>query len=90
MTYMPIFAWKILLRLLKKSVYWLYFINSRFTFLAVIIFIVSGSFIIFIISYVFRYDRYDYWHWKQRAFSKVLTYCLCILSLKIFLTGITQ
>ena len=91
MTYMPIFDWKKLLGLFnKKSAYWLCFTSSHFTFLAVIIFIITGGLIIFVTSYIVRYDRYDYWHWKQRALSKILKYCLIILLLKLFLVGMAQ
>lgn len=60
----------------------LYFFDSHFTYLAILLFCVTGGALIFLTCYLGRYGRYDWWNWKGRALGKSIRLCLLLLLLK--------
>lgn len=60
----------------------LYFCDSHFTYLAILLFCVTGGTLIFLACYLERYGRYDWWNWKGRALGKSIRLCLLLLLLK--------
>ena len=68
----------------------LHFLNLHFTPLALLVFITAGSVLILITSYIFRYSRYDYWTWKNRAVSKAFCWCITLMAIKITLRSLTN
>lgn len=68
----------------------LHFLNLHFTPLALLVFIIAGSVLIFITSYIFRYSHYDYWTWRRRAVSKVFCWCITLMAIKITLRSLAN
>jgi|GEM_PF-1647061 len=60
----------------------LYFCDSNFTYLAILLFCTMGSALIFLTCYLGRYGKYDWWNWKRRAVLKSAKFCLLLLLLK--------
>lgn len=67
---------------LKKLSGLLYFCDSHFTYLSILLFCVTGGALIFLACYLGRYGRYDWWNWKGRALGKSMRLCLLLLLLK--------
>lgn len=60
----------------------LYFCNGHFTYLAMSLFCAAGGALIFLICYLARYGKYDWWNWKGRAWFRSIRLCLLLLLLK--------
>ena len=61
------------------------FVDVRFTPLAMLVLIIAGSAVIWITAYLFRYSRWDYWHWKTHAVSKTMALCVILICTKVIL-----
>lgn len=60
----------------------LYFIDSHFTYLSILLIGIIGSIIFFSVGYMCRYNKYDFWRWKSRALFRSIRLCLILVSLK--------
>ena len=66
---------------LKRIIYgFLYFIDSHFTWLSIILLVLAGTVLNFILSYIFRYSRYEYW--KDRALVNSIMFGFFLIALK--------
>lgn len=68
--------------LLRKLAGLPYFCNGHFTYLAMSLFCTAGGALIFLMCYLARYGKYDWWKWKGRALVKSIRFCLLLLLLK--------
>ena len=73
-----------------RLAYILHFLNTHFTPLALLVFIISGTVLILITSYIFRYSHYDYWIWRKRAVSKAFCWCVTLMAIKIILRSLAN
>ena len=62
-----IFFWNISIILKGKLIDVLYFIDSHFTYLLILLVVSIGTILFFICGYMFRYNKYDFWRWKTKA-----------------------
>ena len=69
-------------RRIISSINW---IAQYYTPLAVIVISIVGGILIVIGCYLGRYNFYNYWNWKQRAFRKVFFFILTLVLLKLFI-----
>lgn len=73
-----------------RLTYALHFFAVHYTALALLVFMTAGCILIFIASYIFRYNNYDYWHWKEHAASRAVCWCIILIAAKIILRGFTN
>lgn len=67
---------------LRKIIGSIYFLDSHFTYLAILLITVIGTVIFFLFGYIGRYNRYDYWKWKTRALYKSIRLSIFLILLK--------
>lgn len=60
----------------------LYFFDSHFTYLSILLIGIIGTIIFFISSYLCRYRKYDFWRWKSRALFKSISFWLILILIK--------
>lgn len=73
-------------RFLNQKVGWfLWFIKSHYTWLGILVLMILGGIFIFTVSWIFRYDRYDWWRWKRRAVFRFIRYALALCAAKILI-----
>ena len=61
----------------------LFFVKVHFTGVAVIVFLLTGSLIIWIDAYAKRYFYSDYWNWKKRGRNRIIWYALVLIFIKV-------
>lgn len=71
----------------RKMAFFFNFLNKYYTPLAIVSLIVLGTIIIFLTSYLLRYNHWNYWVWKNRAIVKSIYFSIVLLVLK-FLIGV--
>ncbi len=67
----------------RRINYSLLFVKVHFTGVAVIVFLLTGSLIIWINAYVKRYFYSDYWNWKKRGRNRIVWYALVLIFIKV-------
>ncbi len=67
----------------RRINYSLLFVKVHFTGVAAIVFLLTGSLIIWINAYVKRYFYSDYWNWKKRARNRIVWYALVLIFIKV-------
>ena len=73
-------------RILNQKVGWfLWFIKSHYTWLGILVLMILGGIFLFTVSWIFRYDRYDWWRWKRRAVFRFIRYALTLCAAKILI-----
>ena len=73
-------------RILNQKARWfLWFVKSHYTWLGILILMVLGGIFIFTVSWICRYDRYDWWRWKRRAVFRFIRYALTLCAAKILI-----
>ena len=73
-------------RILNQKVGWfLWFVKSHYTWLSILVFMILGGIFIFTVSWICRYDRYDWWRWKRRAVFRFIRYALTLCAAKILI-----
>ena len=60
-------------------------IADYYTPLSVIVISIVGGILIIISCYIGRYNFYDYWNWKSRAFRRVFLFILTLILIKLIL-----
>lgn len=80
-----------IIRMLLQKVYYLaYYINARYTPLAILIFFIFGNIMIYTWAYLCRFNQYDFWLWKTRAILNIMIYTIALIMAKIILMEITK
>ncbi len=68
----------------RKINMFMHLLDMRFTYLAVLLFFLIGTVLIFLIAYLCRYSsRYDYYFWKRNAVFKSLLLGLILVTVKL-------
>lgn len=60
----------------------LYFFDSHFTYLSILLIGIIGTVMFFLAGYLCRYNKYDFWRWKHRALFKSIRLCLILILIK--------
>lgn len=76
------FLAKVLLSIAKTAAGFLWFFDSHFTYLAILLLVALGTAMNFLLGYLCRYSKYDWWEWKGRATFKSIRLCVSLLLLK--------
>ena len=73
-------------RILSQRVGWgIWFIKSHYTWLSLLVLLILGGICIFTVSWISRYDRFDWWRWKRRAVFRFIRYALTLCAAKILI-----
>lgn len=59
----------------------LYYLDSHFTFLSILIISVIGTILIFVTGFICRYSKYDF-RWKSRALFRSIRLCIILFLIK--------
>ncbi len=59
-----------------------YFFNSHFTYLSILVIGSIGTILFFLLEYFWRYNKPDFWRWKNRAIFKSIRLVLTLILLK--------
>lgn len=65
------------------------FVSEKYTFLAILILGIFGSFAIFLSTKMNRYRFPDWWNWKRRGVKNIITFWVILIALKIILKGVS-
>jgi hypothetical protein len=65
------------------------FVSEKYTFLAILILGIFGSFAIFLSTKMNRYRFPDWWNWKRRVAKNIITFWVILIALKIILKGVS-
>lgn len=65
------------------------FLSEKYTFLAILILGIFGSFAIFLSTKMNRYRCPDWWNWKRRVAKNIITFWVILIALKILLKGVS-
>ena len=72
----------------RKFIHFVNFLNLHYTPVVIAVLMIFGLITIVTLEYVFRYDKYDFWLWKQRAIKKSILYFISLILLKLILLEI--
>ncbi len=70
-----------------KLIYIFHYLNKILTPLAILVFIIAGSVLIFITSYLMRFKNPYFWLWKNYAAQKIIFFIVILIIIK-FLLGL--
>ncbi|MBQ8678321.1 MAG: hypothetical protein IJ530_00995 [Treponema sp.] len=77
---------KPLMRFLERKLsFLLVFLDRHYTPLSVVVLVITGGAVIFVTSYLLRYNHWNYWLWKSRAVTKTICLGAVLVTLKIIL-----
>ena len=77
---------KPLTRFLERKMAWfVFFLEKRYTPLAVVALIILGTIFFFVTSYLFRYNHWNYWLWKSRAVTQSVCFGTILVAIKLVL-----
>lgn len=77
---------KPIMRLFEREIICLFaFLNRHYTPLAVVVMVLGGAIFFFFTSYLFRYNHWNYWLWKNRAITKTIYLGIVLITLKVIL-----
>jgi hypothetical protein len=65
------------------------FVSENYTFLAILILGIFGSFAIFLSTKMNRYRFPDWWNWKRRVVKNIIAFWVILIALKIILKGVS-
>jgi len=65
------------------------FVSEKYTFLAILILGIFGSFAIFLSTKMNRFRFPDWWNWKRRVVKNIITFWVILIALKIILKGVS-
>lgn len=72
--------------ILSQKISWLiWFVKSHYTWLSVLVLLIMGGIFIFTVSWICRYDRWDFWRWKRRAVFSFVRYALTLCVARILI-----
>lgn len=60
----------------------LYYLDSHFTFLSILVISLIETILIFVTGYICRYSKYDFWRWKSRALFRSIRLCIILFLIK--------
>ena len=69
----------------RRITHYISWICGYYTPLAAIVISIVGGILIVIGCYLGRYNFYNYWNWKQRAFRRVFFFIMTLVLLKLFI-----
>ena len=73
-------------RIMSQKIGWgIWFIKSHYTWLSFLLLLIAGGILIFTVSWICRYDKFDWWRWKRRAVFKFIRYALTLCAAKILI-----
>ena len=73
-------------RIMSQKIGWgIWFIKSHYTWLSFLLLLTAGGIFIFTVSWLCRYDRFDWWRWKRRAVFRFIRYALTLCAAKILI-----
>lgn len=61
------------------------FLNKHYTPLAVVVLIVLETTFFFVTCYLFRFNHWNYWLWKNRAIMKSIYFGIILLVIKLII-----
>lgn len=64
------------------------FLERHYTWLSLIVIFGIGIIIIFVTTYLFRFNYYNFRFWKTRAITKAVYFGIILLAIKILLSGV--
>ena len=73
-------------RIMSQKAGWgIWFIKSHYTWLSFLLLLIAGGILIFTVSWICRYDKFDWWRWKRRAVFRFIRYALTLCAAKILI-----
>lgn len=60
----------------------LYLFDTHFTYLSILVIGSIRAILFFLLEYLWRYNKQDYWRWKNRALFKSIRLALVLILLK--------
>ena len=69
----------------RKTAFVFGFLRKHYTPLAVVVLAITGTIVLFVTSYLFRYNHWNYWLWKSRAVTQALYFCIVLIAMKLLI-----